>query len=62
MDIKTKERTLIYLGCVIFSELDLIDKQLLEYLKKSPYYAKLQSIVELKKRWIDLALETNESS
>lgn len=57
MDIRSKERQLIYLGCVIFSELDEIDQQLLETLKRSPYHAKLQNIVELKQRWIDLALE-----
>lgn len=62
MDIKANERQLIYLGCVIFAELDKIDKQILETIKNSPYHAKLQNIVDMKQRWIELALEPIGSS
>lgn len=58
MDIKAKDFTLIYLGCVIFSELDLIDQQLLESIKNSPYHSKLQNIIEMKDRWIEIAIES----
>jgi len=62
MDIKAKERQLIYLGCVIFSELDKIDKLILDRLKKTPYHATLQNIVDMKNKWIEIALETEVPS
>lgn len=58
MDIKAKDTDLIYLACIIFSELDKLDKNSLALKTDSLYDARLQHILSLKNKWVELMLNS----